>query len=110
MLKRWQHETSISDLSGNLSTSPTNESDFFDQFTNLVSRGPEDEIEERERVDEILALVSPGDQEILRLALLHDLNAQTLATVLQVSPGTACVRLHRALNRLRAVWKRQQDQ
>jgi RNA polymerase sigma factor (sigma-70 family) len=107
LMKQQQHETLVSDLTGNPHTSTFNGSDFFDQFTHLASQGPEHEIEERERVDEILSLVQPGDQEILRLALLHDLDAQALARILQVSPGTARVRLHRALNRLRNVWMRE---
>lgn len=104
-LMKWQqHEALVSDLAANIHSDTFRDSEFFDQFTHLVSQGPEHEIEERERVDEILSLVQPGDQEILRLALLHDLDAQELSRILQVSPGTARVRLHRALNRLRQAW------
>ncbi|MBV9230794.1 MAG: sigma-70 family RNA polymerase sigma factor [Chloroflexi bacterium] len=109
LMKRHYHEVLLSDLASNFHSNTFQEQDrdFFDQFTHLAS-GPEDEIEERERVDELLSLVQPGDQEILRLALVHDLDAQALSRVLQVSPGAARVRLHRALNRLRTTWKREQ--
>lgn len=109
LAKQWHHEALISDLTGNLRASTISSCDFFDQFINLATKGPEVEIEENERVNEILALVQPGDQEILRLALLHDLDAHALSQVLQISPGTARVRLHRALNRLRIVWGQEQN-
>lgn len=88
------------------------ESDFFDRISGLAHPGPEKELEAREQVAEILALVSPEDQYLLRLAFLQDLDTSGLAQKLQVLPGTARVRLHRALQRLRIAWQRhiQQEQ
>ena len=70
--------------------------------------GPEQTFESREQVQEMLALVSPDDAEVLRLALLHELDSQGLADYLGVSVGTARVRLHRALRRLRKAWKQRE--
>lgn len=80
------------------------ESAFFDQFASMTVPGPEQEVDEREQVREMLALVSAEDQHILRLALCHDLDGHMLAHALQVLPSTARSRFHRALARLRAAW------
>ncbi len=55
-----------------------------------------------ERADEMLARVSPDDRRILSLAVLHDAAGATLAQELGISPVAARVRLHRAIDRLRA--------
>lgn len=106
--KRHKHEVLVSDLS----THPDdfNESDFFDQIIALSYPGPEQNIETHEQVVEMLSLVSSDDQKVLRLALLHDLDTSTLAQVLGITPGTARVRLHRALNRLRTAWSTSERQ
>lgn len=82
---------------------------FFDQIADLVMPGPEQEVEAREQVQEMLSLVSVEDQHILRLAILYDLEGQMLARVLGVQPSTARSRLHRALARLRAAWIRHEQ-
>ncbi len=69
--------------------------------------GPEQELEEHEQAALLLALVSPEDQRILRLALLEGFGREALAQQLGLTPGAARVRLHRALNRLRVAWMRQ---
>lgn len=69
------------------------------------SPGPEQELEEREKEQELLALVSESDARVLRLAIVEGLNTERLASELGVRPGTARVRLHRALQRLRAAWR-----
>lgn len=84
------------------------ESDFFDQITQLAYAGPEQEFEAHEQVTEMLALVSPDDRYVLQLAFVQDLDTHSLALALHVSPGTARMRLHRALNRLRAAWHKQE--
>ncbi len=100
--KRYRREVLMSDLPG--VASGMSESDFFDRLMEPASSGPEQAIEMQEQIDEMLARVSTGDQEILRLALVHDLDTNTLAQALGMTPGAARVRLHRALNRLRKVW------
>jgi RNA polymerase sigma-70 factor (ECF subfamily) len=66
-------------------------------------------LESEEEVAAILSLVSPADQEIVRLAVLEDCEREALAQRLGVSPGTARMRLHRALRRLRLAWIKQQE-
>lgn len=51
----------------------------------------------------LLALLAPDDQQVIRLAVLHDLNSEALAQALGISAGAARVRLHRALSRLRGM-------
>ena len=52
--------------------------------------------------------MSPEDQQLLRLAILEDYEREALARKLGVTPGTARMRLHRALRRLRVAWYEQQ--
>ncbi|MDQ2904955.1 MAG: sigma-70 family RNA polymerase sigma factor [Chloroflexota bacterium] len=80
------------------------ESDFFDQLGLMTQPGPEQEVETRAQVAELLALASPDDRLVLRLAFLHDLDTRHLALALNIPPSTARVRLHRALNRVRTAW------
>jgi RNA polymerase sigma factor (sigma-70 family) len=81
------------------------ESDFFDQLSLITHPSPEHEVETRAQVSELLSLASPDDRRVLRLAFLQDLDTQSLALALNVQPGTARVRLHRALHRLRTAWR-----
>ena len=83
------------------------ESVFFDQLSSLAHPSPELEVELRVQVAELLKLASPSDRHVLELAFLYDLDTQHLAEALDVPPGTARVRLHRALNRLRTAWREQ---
>jgi RNA polymerase sigma factor (sigma-70 family) len=87
------------DVQDNLS-----EDELFDWLAALTVAEPALAWESNEAVSAILAHVSKTDQHILRLAVLHDLNGEELAQALGVTPGAARVRLHRALNRLRAAW------
>lgn len=64
-------------------------------------------MEADEAVAEILGRISSDDAQVIRLAVLHDLNGEELGRVLDITRGAARVRLHRALNRLRAAWPRQ---
>jgi len=55
----------------------------------------------------MLSLVSEEDQQVLRLALLEEVKAEALAQRLGTTIGTARMRLHRALRRLRTAWDEQ---
>lgn len=87
---------------------PISESDLLDQLISEPEAGPEVEIEANEQAAALLSLVSQEDQLILRLALLEGFDREELGVRLGVSPGTARMRLHRALNRLRAAWSARQ--
>jgi RNA polymerase sigma factor (sigma-70 family) len=80
------------------------EDELFDRLAALTVAEPALAWESNQAVSAILTRVSQNDQHILRLAVLHDLNGEELAQALGVTPGAARVRLHRALNRLRAAW------
>jgi RNA polymerase sigma-70 factor (ECF subfamily) len=85
------------------------ESELFDRIASLTTTTPLDEWEANEAASELLAGLSENDQRVLRLAILHDLDGQALAQELGVSPGTARVRLHRALKRLRYIWHKERE-
>jgi RNA polymerase sigma factor (sigma-70 family) len=80
------------------------EDELFDRLAALTEVELAQDWESNQAASAILAYVSKTDQHILRLAVLHDLNGEALAQELGVTPGAARVRLHRALNRLRAAW------
>lgn len=103
--RRYKFEVSV----GRLANKPgqENEQDVLDQI--MAWRGgepgPEQTLVMRESVRELLALVAPEDARLLNMALIQGWDADALATLIGVTPGTARVRVHRALNRLRAAWR-----
>lgn len=104
LAKRQRREPLAADLAV-ADEAAISEDDLFDQLADLADRaqdGPEAQVEAQAQVDWLLAHVSAEDAHLLRLAVLHDLDGAMLARALDVSPGAARVRLHRALNRLRA--------
>ncbi len=60
-------------------------------------------IEHHILIDQLLAKLSPEDQEILRLRYIADLSFEAIAAVATISSLTARVRLHRALKRARII-------
>lgn len=101
--KRYQREVLMSDLF--VSSETAQESDIFEQIAQIMTPGPEQEVEAREQEQELLALVSTSDAQILRLAVVNGVNTELLARELGVRPVAARVRLHRALQRLRVAWQ-----
>jgi RNA polymerase sigma-70 factor (ECF subfamily) len=104
--RRYRFEIPVSDLT--LFNRVASEADLFDQVAPRFAPGPEQDLEMREQVHELLTLVSAADAEVLCLALLYDLDSTALANRLRVSVGAARVRLHRAQRRLRAAWAKQE--
>jgi DNA-directed RNA polymerase specialized sigma24 family protein len=75
---------------------------MFDRLAALAKAGPEQDLNANEEARALLALVSrEDDRQVLRLAVLHDLDGTALGKALGISSGAARVRLHRAINRLR---------
>ena len=107
-IRQARREVLISDL--HFTPDAPGESEFFDSLIRYAQPGPEGAFEENEQVREMLALVAPDDQKVLRLALVHDLDTRGVARALGITPGTARVRLHRAINRLRKAWGRREQQ
>lgn len=89
---------------------PISDQDALDQIIPLteIASDPGQALESDEQVVVMLSLVSSGDQEVLRLAVLEGLERETLARRLGISAGTARMRLHRALGRLLSAWFEQQ--
>lgn len=100
--RRYRFEVLVSELVAE--TSQFSEADVLEQITVSTAPGPEQSFESREQVQEMLSLISPEDAEVLRLALLRELDTESIARELGVSNGAARVRLHRALKRLRKAW------
>jgi RNA polymerase sigma factor (sigma-70 family) len=53
---------------------------------------------------ELISLVGPGDQKVLKLAFQDNLKGNDLAATLKLSDGAANVRLSRAISRLRQAY------
>ena len=74
--------------------------ELLDRFAELVIH--RSTLETQQQTDAFLAPLSTDDQQILRLAILEELDANTIARELNITPTAARVRLHRAIKRLRA--------
>jgi DNA-directed RNA polymerase specialized sigma24 family protein len=53
---------------------------------------------------ELISLVGPDDQQMLKLAFQDNLKGNDLAATLKISDGAANVRLSRAISRLRQAY------
>lgn len=102
--KRYRFEVLVSDLPQQGESESTY--DLLDRMmNNRGTPGPEHGLIARENVQELLALVSAEDARLLDLTLVQGWSAETLAPILEVTPGAARVRIHRALARLRKAWQ-----
>lgn len=106
-IRRERFEVLTSELA--LGTQALNEAELLDGLTGTLAEGPEKDLESREQVEEMLALVSPDDARVLGLSILHDLDAQRVAGQLGISLNATRVRLHRALQRLRQAWSQREN-
>lgn len=75
--------------------------ELFDLLASYVQDGRS--LDDDLIVTEMLNQLTPDEQHIIRLAVIHELNGEALAQALNIKPGTARMRLHRALQRLRAI-------
>ncbi len=109
MAKRAQREVlARDDVISELGT--LSDDEVFERIASLTVGGPEQEVIDNEQANAILNLVSEEDQQVLRLAVIHELDGDALARELRVEPGTARVRLHRAIHRLRKAWHKRAEQ
>jgi RNA polymerase sigma factor (sigma-70 family) len=106
-------------VAGDIASEHMSDADYFDRIAGqiltgqitpdektswampFIRAGVQEELEEEKAVSELLSSVSTEDQEVLRLAIINELEGEDLAKTLGVNHGTARVRLHRAINRLR---------
>jgi RNA polymerase sigma factor (sigma-70 family) len=77
---------------------------FFERLAGQDSANPERKLLEQEAWRSRLERLAPDDRQVLRLAVIAGFNGRELAAALDISPGAARVRLHRALIRLRLAW------
>jgi RNA polymerase sigma factor (sigma-70 family) len=96
MTKRTQREPFGRDLHA-AGAENLSDDELFSRLAKPKVANPTENLE----VDDILSRVSEDDREILRLAVIHEFNGETLAQKLGIKAGAARVRLHRALERLR---------
>jgi RNA polymerase sigma-70 factor (ECF subfamily) len=86
---------------------PTTQADLsddelFECFGALVEASPAGEVEQDSWIADLLVQLPTDDRDIVRLAILNDLDSTALACELGITPGAARVRLHRAVKRLRS--------
>lgn len=98
-----EHEVSVRQALGS-TASDLSDDEVWDRFARRQSDDPSVDVLAEAGVAEILALVGPDDQQVLQLALLHNLDGEELGQALSIKSTTARVRLHRALDRLRKAW------
>lgn len=106
--KRYKFEVLVGSLANK--HEDESEQDVLDRIMQAGSPGPEQTLAGRETVRELLALVSPEDARLLNMALLEGWDASALGAHLGITPGTARVRVHRALSRLRVAWQKSEQQ
>jgi RNA polymerase sigma-70 factor (ECF subfamily) len=109
MAKQYQREVAFGRLALMLQE-PCSEDELVDLIAPFTLPDPDHDVEANEQASLILSLVSQEDQQVLRLAVLHDFEREVLARELGITPVAARVRLHRALNRLRFAWNELQRQ
>jgi RNA polymerase sigma-70 factor (ECF subfamily) len=100
LLKRERREPLMRDLYAQTQDTLSDE-ELFDMLP-FVTEESLDELEVNDHINSMFAGLSQNDADLLRMALLHDLDGSALGKALGISPGAARVRLHRALNRLRS--------
>lgn len=105
-LNRDRREPLIRDLHPEVEAQMSDD-ELFDWIAEVAANTP-DAFALREDVHVLLTTLSPEDERVLRLAILNGLDGVSLAKALQITPGAARVRLHRALGRLRVVYYQQE--
>ncbi len=114
LIKRKQYERSrlmqreplVRDLNSRDEES-LSEDELFDRLFTWGQESPEGIVQREQELERRLVGLSPGDQQVIQLAVFAGMNGDEVARELGVTPGTARVRLHRALRRLRHAWQEQ---
>jgi RNA polymerase sigma-70 factor (ECF subfamily) len=103
LAKRMRREPLVHDM---VTDANLSEDDVFDLLTAVnTENDPARKFEMQDQIRQMMEGIAENDREIIHLAILYDLNGDTLAETLGVSAGAARVRLHRALNRVRRKWQ-----
>ncbi len=99
--KRERREPLIRDLYAQ-SDENLSEGELFDLLPTLTDSSIS-ELEANDTINSLLMGLTKSDADLLRLAIIHDLDGAALAQALGTTANAARVRLHRALDRLRTV-------
>ena len=99
--KRERREPLIRDLYAR--TEATLSEDELFELLPAASEGSMSDLEANDTINHLLRGLTKSDSDLLRLAIIHDLNGTAIARALGISVNAARVRLHRALDRLRDV-------
>jgi len=83
------------------------EDELFDRLLSWGQESPEGIVQREQELEKRLAGLSQSDRQVIRLAVLAGMNGEEVAREMGVTAGTARVRLHRALRRLRKAWQEQ---
>lgn len=75
--------------------------ELFDWLNLQTTNDDDRERYENDRLTALLPQLSPADQQVIQLAILQEMDGDAVAKALCIAPGTARMRLHRALRRLR---------
>jgi RNA polymerase sigma factor (sigma-70 family) len=102
LAKQRQREPFVRDIYHHVEGTMT-DGELFDLINLLTGPDPAQTVETKTLVTSWLALLEPEEQHILELAIVYELDGKMLGRELGCSPGTARMRLHRALKRLRAM-------
>ena len=79
----------------------------FARLLAAAENDPAREIETQDTLAYLLAPLSPEDRYIVRLAVILEMDGAGIAQELGIKPGTARVRLHRAIRRLAKAWAKE---
>lgn len=83
--------------------------ELFDWIAELAGAATEDTHEAEARAEALLAPLPQAERQVIRLAVLHELDGRALAAALGTTPGAARVRLSRALAKLRLLYPTRQE-
>lgn len=83
------------------SASPLSDGELFDSLAQVGQVDPTADFEKADTARYWLSLLAPDDREIVQLAILNEMSSELVAEELGIAPGTARMRLHRALKRLK---------
>lgn len=81
---------------------------IFDRME-AAAENPEEFLSGRQSASRWLDLVSASDRQVIKIAILNDMDGGELAAALKITPGAARVRLHRSLERLRKALSEQPE-
>ncbi len=81
--------------------SPLSDEELFDSLAQVGQVNPSVDFETQDTVQYWLSFLAPDDRQIVQLAILNEMNSETVAQELNITAGAARMRLHRALKRLK---------